>query len=94
MLVNVVMRRNALESLLFAVTLAVELTPELLQMITSVTLAAGAAGAPQPAIVIRGSRPPLAPRFSGACGLQPAVGSAHKFEARVVFGRELTNDPI
>ena len=39
MLVNIAMHRNALESLLFAVALAVGLTPEFLPMITTVTLA-------------------------------------------------------
>jgi Mg2+-importing ATPase len=41
-LVNAVLRRDPLESFLFAVALAVGLTPELLPMIVSVTLAAGA----------------------------------------------------
>ncbi|MFO0804310.1 MAG: magnesium-translocating P-type ATPase [Gemmataceae bacterium] len=41
-LTNAVQKRDALESLLFAVALAVGLTPEFLPMITSVTLAAGA----------------------------------------------------
>ena len=38
MLVNIAMHRDALESLLFAVALAVGLTPEFLPMITTVTL--------------------------------------------------------
>jgi Mg2+-importing ATPase len=42
MLVNIGLHRNALESLLFAVALAVGLTPEFLPMITTVTLSAGA----------------------------------------------------
>ena len=42
LLVNLVLHRNPLESLLFAVALAVGLTPEFLPMITSVTLARGA----------------------------------------------------
>jgi Mg2+-importing ATPase len=41
-LVNALARRNTLDSFLFAVALAVGLTPELLPMIVSVTLAAGA----------------------------------------------------
>jgi Mg2+-importing ATPase len=41
-LVNALLRRDPLESFLFAVALAVGLTPELLPMIVSVTLAAGA----------------------------------------------------
>ncbi len=41
-LVNALLRRDTLESFLFAVALAVGLTPELLPMIVSVTLAAGA----------------------------------------------------
>jgi Mg2+-importing ATPase len=41
-LANALARREALESFLFAVALAVGLTPELLPMIVSVTLAAGA----------------------------------------------------
>ncbi|KTC86237.1 magnesium-translocating P-type ATPase [Legionella cincinnatiensis] len=40
--VNIYLKRSLLESLLFAVALAVGLTPELLPMITTVTLAAGA----------------------------------------------------
>ena len=42
LLVNIVLKRNMLESLLFAVALAVGLTPEFLPMITTVTLANGA----------------------------------------------------
>ncbi len=42
-LANLVMRRPTLESFLFAVALAVGLTPEFLPMITTVTLAQGAA---------------------------------------------------
>jgi P-type Mg2+ transporter len=41
-LVNALLRRDPLESFLFSVALAVGLTPELLPMIVSVTLAAGA----------------------------------------------------
>ena len=42
LLVNILLRRDPFESLLFAVALAVGLTPEFLPMITSVTLARGA----------------------------------------------------
>lgn len=42
LLVNAMLRRDFLESLLFAVALAVGLTPEFLPMITAVTLAKGA----------------------------------------------------
>jgi P-type Mg2+ transporter len=42
LLVNVLLHRDPLQSLLFAVALAVGLTPEFLPMITSVTLARGA----------------------------------------------------
>jgi Mg2+-importing ATPase len=42
LLVNLALHRNGFESLLFAVALAVGLTPEFLPMITSVTLARGA----------------------------------------------------
>ena len=42
LLVNIFLRRDPLESLLFAVALAVGLTPEFLPMITSVTLSRGA----------------------------------------------------
>jgi len=42
LLVNILLRRDPLESLLFAVALAVGLTPEFLPMITSVTLSRGA----------------------------------------------------
>ncbi len=41
-LVNALLRRDLLESFLFSVALAVGLTPELLPMIVSVTLASGA----------------------------------------------------
>src|SRR5439155_24887454 len=41
-LVNALLRRDPLESFLFSVALAVGLTPELLPMIVSVTLASGA----------------------------------------------------
>jgi Mg2+-importing ATPase len=41
-LVNTALRRNAFESLLFAIALAVGLTPEFLPMITTVTLGQGA----------------------------------------------------
>ncbi len=42
LLINLLLRRDPLESLLFAVALAVGLTPEFLPMITTVTLARGA----------------------------------------------------
>jgi Mg2+-importing ATPase len=42
LVVNITLGRNALESLLFSVALAVGLTPEFLPMITTVTLAQGA----------------------------------------------------
>lgn len=42
LIISIVLHRNAFESLLFAVALAVGLTPEFLPMITSVTLAKGA----------------------------------------------------
>jgi Mg2+-importing ATPase len=42
LLVNILLRREPLESLLFAVALAVGLTPEFLPMITAVTLSRGA----------------------------------------------------
>ncbi len=42
LVVNLVLRRDAMESLLFSVALAVGLTPEFLPMITTVTLAKGA----------------------------------------------------
>jgi P-type Mg2+ transporter len=42
LLVSIAMHRNAMESLLFAVALAVGLTPEFLPMITTVTLSMGA----------------------------------------------------
>ncbi len=42
LLVNLAMHRDAIESFLFAIALAIGLTPELLPMVMSVTLAAGA----------------------------------------------------
>jgi Mg2+-importing ATPase len=42
LIVSLAMKRDALQSLLFAVALAVGLTPEYLPMITAVTLAQGA----------------------------------------------------
>jgi Mg2+-importing ATPase len=52
-LVNLVLRRPALESLLFAVALAVGLTPEFLPMITTVTLAKGALRMARRRIVVK-----------------------------------------
>jgi Mg2+-importing ATPase len=52
-LTNAVQKRDALESLLFAVALAVGLTPEFLPMITSVTLAAGAVRMARRKVVVK-----------------------------------------
>ncbi len=51
--VSVALRRPALESLLFAVALAVGLTPELMPMITSVTLAKGAVRMAREKVVVK-----------------------------------------
>jgi Mg2+-importing ATPase len=51
--VNVSMHRNALESLLFAVALAVGLTPEFLPMITTVTLATGAVRMARKKVIVK-----------------------------------------
>jgi len=53
LLVNILARRPALESLLFAVALAVGLTPEFLPMITSVTLARGAVRMARAKVIVK-----------------------------------------
>ena len=53
LLVNVFLHRNPLESLLFAVALAVGLTPEFLPMITSVTLAQGAVRMARKKVIVK-----------------------------------------
>jgi len=52
-LVNALVRRDPLESLLFAVALAVGLTPELLPMIVSVTLASGAVRMSRKKVIVK-----------------------------------------
>ena len=52
-LVNALLRRDPLESFLFSVALAVGLTPELLPMIVSVTLAAGAVRMAQRKVIVK-----------------------------------------
>ncbi len=51
--VNIAMHRDALQSLLFAVALAVGLTPEYLPMITTVTLAQGAARMARHKVIVK-----------------------------------------
>ncbi|MCW8497941.1 magnesium-translocating P-type ATPase [Fluoribacter dumoffii] len=51
--VNIYLKRSLLESLLFAVALAVGLTPELLPMITTVTLAAGAVHMAKKQVIVK-----------------------------------------
>jgi Mg2+-importing ATPase len=51
--VSIAMHRNPLESLLFAVALAVGLTPEFLPMITSVTLAKGAVRMARKKVIVK-----------------------------------------
>ncbi|MCW8397398.1 magnesium-translocating P-type ATPase [Legionella sp. PATHC038] len=51
--VNIYLKRSLLESLLFAVALAVGLTPELLPMITTVTLAAGAVHMAKKKVIVK-----------------------------------------
>jgi len=51
--VNILVHRNPLESLLFAIALAVGLTPEFLPMITSVTLAGGAIRMARKKVIVR-----------------------------------------
>jgi Mg2+-importing ATPase len=53
LLVNILLRRDPLESLLFAVALAVGLTPEFLPMITSVTLARGAVRMARQKVIVK-----------------------------------------
>ncbi|HZO82286.1 MAG TPA: magnesium-translocating P-type ATPase [Candidatus Binataceae bacterium] len=53
LLVNIAMHRNAMESLLFAVALAVGLTPEFLPMITTVTLASGAVRMAREKVIVK-----------------------------------------
>ena len=52
-LVNAVFKRDAFESLLFAIALAVGLTPEFLPMITSVTLAQGAVHMARKKVIVK-----------------------------------------
>jgi Mg2+-importing ATPase len=52
-LVNALLRRDLLESFLFAVALAVGLTPELLPMIVSITLASGAVRMARQKVVVK-----------------------------------------
>ena len=51
--VNLALHRNALESLLFAVALAVGLTPEFLPMITTVTLSTGAVRMARKRVIVK-----------------------------------------
>jgi len=51
--VNLALHRDALESLLFAVALAVGLTPEFLPMITTVTLSAGAVRMARKKVIVK-----------------------------------------
>lgn len=51
--VNVALRRDSLEALLFAVALAVGLTPEFLPMITAVTLAQGAVHMARKKVIVK-----------------------------------------
>lgn len=53
MVVSITLHHDALESLLFAVALAVGLTPEFLPMITSVTLARGAVVMSQKKVIVK-----------------------------------------
>ncbi|HWS18078.1 MAG TPA: magnesium-translocating P-type ATPase, partial [Candidatus Elarobacter sp.] len=53
MIVSVVLHRDPLQSLLFAVALAVGLTPEFLPMITSVTLAKGALAMARKKVIVK-----------------------------------------
>ncbi|HUA34090.1 MAG TPA: magnesium-translocating P-type ATPase, partial [Candidatus Binataceae bacterium] len=53
LLVNLSMHRNPLESLLFAVALAVGLTPEFLPMITTVTLSMGAVRMAREKVIVK-----------------------------------------
>jgi Mg2+-importing ATPase len=53
LLVNLLLHRDPLESLLFAVALAVGLTPEFLPMITTVTLASGAVRMARRKVVVK-----------------------------------------
>ena len=52
-LVNAALKRDALESILFAIALAVGLTPEFLPMITAVTLATGAVRMARQKVVVK-----------------------------------------
>jgi P-type Mg2+ transporter len=53
MVMSIALRHNAFESLLFAVALAVEFTPEFLPMITSVTLAKGAVRMARQKVIVK-----------------------------------------
>src|SRR5437879_7620062 len=53
LLVNVVLRHDPLESILFAIALAVGLTPEFLPMITTVTLGQGAVHMARAKVIVK-----------------------------------------
>ncbi len=53
LLINLLLRRDPLESLLFAVALAVGMTPEFLPMITTVTLAQGAVRMARQKVIVK-----------------------------------------
>lgn len=53
LLVSVILHHNFLESLLFAVALAVGLTPEFLPMITTVTLGQGAVHMARKKVIVK-----------------------------------------
>jgi Mg2+-importing ATPase len=53
LIVRVALHRDAFESFIFAVALAVGLTPEFLPMITSVTLARGAARMAKEEVIVK-----------------------------------------
>jgi P-type Mg2+ transporter len=53
LVVSIALRRDALESLLFAVALAVGLTPEFLPMITTITLAQGAVHMARQKVIVK-----------------------------------------
>jgi Mg2+-importing ATPase len=53
LVINVALGRNALQSVLFSVALAVGLTPEFLPMITTVTLAQGAVRMARDKVIVK-----------------------------------------
>jgi E1-E2 ATPase len=99
-LVNALLKRDLLESFLFSVALAVGLTPELLPMIVSVTLASGAVGMARKGVIVKQlaawSTCRRAPKWrANAAALSPASRDAsEKSVANRTCERRLSHDSL